>query len=464
MKKIVLFVLIASLVAPSLLFLTAQPTFACGEEPPKTLLALVRNSSTIHVATFRGDERGERKKGEEETPDFIDIRRNFDVSTTLKGESVKFLAVPEREYIYESAPEGYETTEQLELAQGTATAKTEPADGKHSEEAASIEEEEMDGEEGSVELKAGDSVLLFLKPNEETRQIELTDYRDGLKKLSPAHIAIYEARIKEIIPMLAAKKPNSEKIVDWLVRLAEDPVTRWEGTYELEQSFNAIERKSAMDAESKEAPPDEAVDAEYRVSEISLETGNTTLFARNLNDYHKATLSRLLLDSKFRRAEKPAGSDTIETGDRELMSLVARWGDNRVAGMFLDQLRVGVHAAYDNSTLMTHIAVILDDKQLSEIAEKFGEHAYYDDADEVEPEEKPAAVKEPDTDDAPVPVEEKAEAVSAEKIEAVDTEKSDDKKKKKAVLTYKSLRADLIAKFLGRADFLIAQVQARAAK
>ncbi|MEJ7622719.1 MAG: hypothetical protein WKF34_01880 [Pyrinomonadaceae bacterium] len=454
MKKIILLVLVVSLVAPAFLIITNTSALACGEKAPETLLALYRNSKSIHVATYRGQDNGEVKKADGDSPGYFDYQRNFDVSSTLKGESTKFVAIPDREYIYDEPVSGFESVEELEKAHGTAEAPS-PAAGAGEESAATESDDVGEGgdeEEGLPQLKAGDHVLLFLRTNDESKDIELTDYRDGLKKLTHSEIAVYEARLKEIGPILAAKKPNPEKIVDWLIRLAEDPVTRWEGTYELEQSFYAVERKAALEAERKTAAAgteDAESDELASYSEASLDTGTATMFANNLGAHHKQTLSNLLLDSKFRRAQKTPDKQPAR-GDHELMSLVARWGDGRIAGLFLDQIRSAALSPYDNSTLMAHVAVILDDKGLSEIAGKLSENTYQDDDAEVEDEARPVAA-----DDT-------AGGVDMPSNSAVRLPSS--KTAKKKALTYKVLRATLIAQFLGRADAIIERQEARAAR
>jgi len=460
MKKIVLLVLFVSLVIPTLLLFPGISVRACGGREPVTLLGLVRQSKTIHIATFRGQEVGELQKEEEGDLSYREIKRNFDVSSTLKGETAKFVTLPNRDYVYEESFNGYETLEQAAQAQNP---ESENPPSEQLEVEPNDEPEDPEGEIEEKELKPGDSVLLFLTTDEESKELELVEYVDGIKNLPPADMAVYEARIKEIIPVLAAKKPNTEKIIDWLVRLAEDPVTRWEGSYELEQSFYAMEQKEAIEAEQKnkpekedKAPGETPYSEENPYKDDGLETGLTTLFARSLGDYHKQTLANILLDSRFRHASKKTGSDGMVPGDRELMSIVARWADNRVAAMFIEQLSSGAFSAYDNASLMAHISVILGDKNLSAIADKFDENSYRDDGEEVE-------AGKPAERDTPVDVLQPKETESAAPVDDVkrsDVSKSAAKESiKKPVLTYKRLRDDLTAKFLKRADAIMAKPQ-----
>lgn len=457
MKKITFFVVVLSLIVPTFLIFPGISARVCGEREPVTLLALVRQSDAIHIATFSGQVEGELKKDEGGEMSYREIKRNFDVSSTLKGESVKFVTVPNRNYIYDQNFEGYANVEQAAMEQNPNTAAPPVVEAEIQTEAEPAESED---DFGQKELQPGDSVLLFLKTGAETKEIELVDYVDGIKNLPHADIAVFEARIKEIVPVLAAKKPNAAKIVDWLVRLAEDQVTRWDGAYELEQSFYALEQKKAIDTEQaaqKEKPKDgEENRTENPYNDDSLETSTTTLFASSLSDHHKQTLSNILLNSRFRNASKKVGSGGMVPGDRELMRIVARWGDGRIAGMFIEQLRSGGFEGYDNASLMTHIAAILGDKTLSTLAEKFEEIAYYDDDEEVETDK-------PNADKMPVAMVQPPEpGTDIAKIDVVKPESTKVSLKaaaKKPVLTYKKVRGELTAKFLKRSEALMAKAQ-----
>lgn len=414
MKKIILtLMVVVSFLAPAFLGHKNSTAFACGEKMPETLLALYRNSETIHVGTFREIEESEPRK-EEGSEDYtiVGVKRHFDVTSTLKGESAKFVTVPDKRYVYQEAFQGYETIDQAMKDQNPEPTQDE-----------GMEEEEF----GPVKLEPGDRVLLFLRTNKEDKQVEFTDYIDGLKKLSADELDIYETRIKEIGSILAAKKPDAAKIVDWLVRLAEDPATRWEGAYELEQSFYAIENKKAIEAERRQngensTPVIDGEGGEFTITHDGFDTGRTTLFARTLTDVHKQTLSNLLLNRQHRRAGETV-SERMLDGDRQLTSLVARWADERVAGVLLDKLRIGSSAAYDDAALMTHIAAILGDKNLSEIAQKYEENSYGEDDEKIE-----------------------------------DTEPAKGAKTgKKPALTFKRLRSDLMTKFVSRAEKALAK-------
>jgi hypothetical protein len=98
------------------------------------------------------------------------------------------------------------------------------------------------------ELTPGDRVLLFLNNDEdegEEGELELVDYSDGLKKMTPEKLAAYEPRIRELNEIFSKAEPSYSEIVAWIVRCAEDPQTRWEGTYELLRSFQYLDLNAA---------------------------------------------------------------------------------------------------------------------------------------------------------------------------------------------------------------------------
>ena len=193
----------------------------CPVKMPETLLSLYQNSDAIYIAGFD-------KKVDVNvlatTPDYssVNIKKHFSISSTLKGESRKFVVIDETEYRY---PKAAET----------------PSDTAAELPAETPDEEEMEDPEASIELKPGDTLLLFVKNGEESEAPALTDYRDGTKKLSMEHIGVYESRIKELNSIFSEKKVSDAKLIEWLIRCAEDPVTRWEGTFELLQSVQALE-------------------------------------------------------------------------------------------------------------------------------------------------------------------------------------------------------------------------------
>jgi hypothetical protein len=61
----------------------------------------------------------------------------------------------------------------------------------------------------------------------------------GSKTLSLPEIEIYKSRIKELqnILLISDSMECEKQTIEWLVKCAEDPVTRWEGLYELSPQY-----------------------------------------------------------------------------------------------------------------------------------------------------------------------------------------------------------------------------------
>lgn len=269
MKKIVLSVVaVFSLLAPALMLSRSAAVTACPVREPETLLSLYRDSDAIFIGRYNGSEEGAEIR-DDDTHTAVEIKKHFDISSTLKRKALKTVTLTDSDFRYKDRKAGFETTEEVQQAQIVPETTLEEL------------EEEM-----SNTMKPGDNVLLFLRIDEESKHFELTDYRDGMKNLPSEDMDVYETRIKELGSIFAAEKPDPEMIIDWLVRCAEEPATRWEGTYELQQSFNALEYKTQRDAERNEKiANDEKVEGEDIYFDEGFETGRTTIFAKLLNNY-----------------------------------------------------------------------------------------------------------------------------------------------------------------------------------
>lgn len=461
MKKIALsFISIVSLLSP-VVFIFRAPAQACGGPPPSSLLSLYQDSDAIYVARFSGQQEGEAKEGDDS---FVtELRKNFDVSTTLKGESVKIVTLFDERYVYKpEPPEVPEITEVETVSAEPESVETEEDAG--SSEAESSEEIAIAGEadtDAANELEPGDDVLLFLRKDKETSRMQLTDYYYGLKDLPREDIAVYEARIKELAPIFAAKKPDAEKITDWLVTCAADPVTRWEGTYELQRSFNNLEyaRSRAIEESTENVDgPTEFVRSYYR---------SNHQYAEAMNEFHRQTLTNILLTAEFRGIGEKNKKELVN-GDRELMWLVSQWANSRVAMLFLNQLRSEVYSATDNAELMESVSAILKDAELKRLAEKFRNVSYRSDDDEVNAndldEVKDASGEKDEGSAAEVVDSNGVEIEPAVQEPAISDEKEDESDKpskaKPRPMNYKQFRGVMAAKFIARADRVILNPEA----
>lgn len=433
---------------------------ACPVKLPETLLALYRNSDMIYVARF---DKVEDHEILETTDNYISVKTKqyFDVSSTLKGEPSKLFVLEDTDYRYKPPTSTDESAEEDAV--------------DDAEEVSEADEEEETDEEssfGSPTLAAGDSVLLFLRKDNEKKTVRLTDYRDGIKKMTAERLDSYEARIRELNSIFSAKKVDDAAIVDWLVRCAQDPITRWEGAFELQQSFRELAWKERREQENKESATeseeagedeedeedaDEVVEADVEPAEI-----DRSVYAKLLTDVQKQTLMSVLIDRPS--SPDPAQKLRLSLGDRVLIEVVSKWGDNRFAGYLLDRLRAAGDDPYFIHDLMSTIAGILADDELDEVVSLYSD-VYYEegssvveDEDSEEAEEEEADTEDDDSESAASTVESRAGDEGGTASAAVAAPKK----------TYNELRAELLAKFLTRSVIAIqiaeANQEARASR
>ena len=455
-------------------FFSPAPVSAsrCGEKLPETLLSLYRSSQFIYIGTFDRIEDGEIT---EDTAEYsvVPVKKSFSLSTSLKGETKKMLVLEESEYRYKGAatPGGKFELDGVS-PEDVAAEATEP---EESETAVSGETEPEESEaesEDDNELEPGDRVLLFLNKSEESGELELADYSDGLKKMTPERLAAYEPRIRELNEIFSKDEPSYSEIVAWIVRCAEDPQTRWEGTYELLRSFQRMEwlAERAKLTEQKSQTEEEDVDSErYEPPPPKkFDTGDEN-FAKELTEGQKLLLTNMMLSRerpKRNQGDRSDGTPGMNRGDRELIELVRRWGDWKVAINIFEQIRYDSSDPNLTADLMKSIASILGDSELSDVAEKYSEIQWQSEEDEIEAveEESNAAdteqpvtdadiviVKSADVDEPPSTNDVIEEINTSDTVEPHLTPPKNEPKKK----TYGEVRSELIKEFLDRAERLI---------
>jgi hypothetical protein len=161
---------IVVLLLPTLL-LPARAT-ACPVKMPETLLSLYRNSDAIYVARFaKVDDHEILENTDDRT--VVNIRKHFDVSSTLKGEPQKLVVLDERDYRYKPSPADAEAEAETAEGEESGADAEEPAAGDVEDE--DEDEEDEDDRYSRPTLEPGDLILLFVKKDEETGSIELTD-------------------------------------------------------------------------------------------------------------------------------------------------------------------------------------------------------------------------------------------------------------------------------------------------
>ena len=303
---------------------TRQPTLM-----PVTLLDLYRQSDAVFEARFDRFEEGKIVKQDQDYS-VVRVEKLFDVSSSLKGSYSKFISLSEDEYRYPTSP-----------------------DPKYLVAKSSGEDEQTYG------LRSGDSVLLFMKYGEDGKSLVLTDEDEGLKKLSTADIAVYEKRIRELDSLLSSE-PSASKIVDWMLRCAEEPATRWEATFELVKGFERLDYQGKQKQSETDATKDKP------------DFFDSTTFAKAVTDEQKRKLADILLD----RQPPQVGEDgqakrTYVRGDRELIDLVKHWGDARLPAFLLNELKTKDLTDYRRSETIQLIADLINNSRVSGVAHKY---------------------------------------------------------------------------------------------
>jgi hypothetical protein len=270
-------------------------------------------------------------------------------------------------------------------------------------------------------FKKGDTILLFLSYDNESNAYLVADMSYGAKKLSEDDLKLYIRRIEELAVIMQKEKPDEAEIVEWLVRCAEEPATRWEGAYELSASVS-MARNAAEAAAAKEEPGAEEVEEEAEgetsESESIVETEATvevepaveveaevestedsstnasagevvatlTSFTPNMKlslygtDIEPGTIARLTQDQKTRLANALFRADKMSEGEMALVNIVKDWGDERLVPSLAAHLRaLEKDPPYFSPDLMNVLADVLKDESLRKLAADYIENAPYAD-------------------------------------------------------------------------------------
>ncbi|MCA1633964.1 MAG: hypothetical protein LC802_09665 [Acidobacteria bacterium] len=287
-------------------------------------------------------------------------------------------------------------------------------------------------------FKKGDTLLLFLNRIENDHAYRVDDIGYGVKKLSDDDLKIYLRRIEELAAIMQKEKPDEAETVEWLVRCAEEPATRWEGAYELNASLSLARSEAAKkgdptatangEAEGEEAGETDESEAAAESVEVeeaaTTETGGaaseaaeetspdveasaeesaneeavnivTKLNARTLRfggygtDIGPEPVNGLTPDQKARLADALFRADKFGRGETALLNVVKGWGDARLVPFLAGQLRgLEKDPPYFADELMNVLAHALKDKNLRQLVENYSANAPYQDYFEGEDEQE----------------------------------------------------------------------------
>ena len=299
-----------------------------------TLLSLYEKSDLIFIGRFdKKEDSGTNRVGDGFTA--VNTKTYFDVSTVLKGEPRKFAVLDDEEFRYQIQPKN---------------AGEAPRDA--------VFVEDIGSYDADAQPKPGDTVIVFATGQGDS--FELTDQRDGVRRISAGDGSVYDARIRELNEIFAASKPDPAKMGEWLVRCAQDAATRWDGAHELLQGFRRIEWQRQASPKAPEGYDPLVADSLGREA------------ARTLTSEQKAQLSQLLLSLDPANGSARSG---LSIGDRELVSLVRTWDASTVTTCLAAQLRSQAFSVHENTGFMYMIAELLGSAKAASLARQYAELA-----------------------------------------------------------------------------------------
>jgi hypothetical protein len=419
----------ASLIA-LLLFTTLFPSkadraYACPVEAPYTLLQLYLDSDLAVVADITSEEIVKRDDdpGEEVSTEasWIELRKHIRVVDIYKGLPPKNLSFIRTEYFPRVKNENLSLNE----------------------------------EETRYSIIPGNRYLLFFEKNEETGSFDLVSSSSAVIELDTARQALYDRRIDELSAIVKARKNQLPKLTEWLVKLAEDPITLYDGATDIARSFYRLNEPDDEPDESEES-------REMRI--FSLEEYGRAIYnpdvAKSLTESQKRRLSNVL-EGQLQDSLSDAASADGPSIDYELVRLVRNWDRDdltmRANGMIQasdpnDSKRIGI--------LMMLITFAVDDEKLGS--------TYYEYRNLTENEEEETAAMVEEIAETPLPSTEanpESQAVNETKAEADEPETATpvlEQRQETAgqaddVETPSVLRARLVRQFTDRFQYLLAK-------
>ena len=261
------------------------------------------------------------------------------------------------------------------------------------------------GEDAEQQFVIGNDLLLFLRRREDRITHKVQDGYEveypgfGIKKLSSAELDVYVARIKEL-EEIEQPDIDSPEIAEWLVRCAEEPATRWEGTSELAWSAWRLVRAEQDQKDKADAGKSENAGA------LSLAPIAGSLAVEKSAEETEATLeieeSKTLLISMLtaRQKERLAGAlyatVAVSERERELIEIEKGLKDSRLLGFLIAQLHMfETDPPEFVETIVNDVAELMGDEEVNKFLEESENASIADDeSDETAGEEEDATENE----------------------------------------------------------------------
>lgn len=324
LKVAVSIALIFTTAFSALLFQSARPAMACPiPVAVPTLYDLYNSSSLIVTAELTSVDAGRIMSDEPEYKS-VEVTRNLRVMTVHKG-------APPKQLSYKEVEVRFNNREESEESRFT----------------------DSYGYQGFRGMAVGEKYIFFFESEVGTR-----DYKpirgSGVKWLSEHDLNVHEARLAELSEILKNPKDKNRNLTDWVVRLIEEPTTRWDGVFELHKSWAASGRE--VEEDGSDAP----------VMLFSMGRGEP-LFKENLTDSQREFISSLAFQEI---------NDVLGKGDylnaSGVAGLAANWEKARLSEYALSLIPGDVESdRRKTANIVNAVAMFLDDDVIWELASEF---------------------------------------------------------------------------------------------
>lgn len=361
MSKQIRLVLSAALITLLFVSVPIQRAEACPPPPPDTLLELYLRSDLIILADYTS-ENVIARDNENDDGYFAQIERNLSVVKRLKGlEDLKRVILNDTEYRtkFDTAEEN-ETQGVMRLLFGN-----------------------QRGFDVVSAVTVGKRYLFFLSLDEETGNYYLTDHTTAVRDVEGV-FDVYEKRLAELEDIISEKDGQITRLTEWIVKLIEEPATRWDGVFDLEKSFNFLSYETEY--------PEMADETEPFILDESF-SAHTPVFAKELSPAQKTRISEVL----YQDIRQAWFTETPGRVDPGLIGIVSNWDKTNLAVYGFSMLQsFDATDLQAKAVIMDFIAAAAGDHILSSIYYEFlnvDDEEYTDGPVAEEDVEKPAVDK-----------------------------------------------------------------------
>ncbi|MFN0121551.1 MAG: carboxypeptidase-like regulatory domain-containing protein [Blastocatellia bacterium] len=305
------------------------------------------------------------------------------------------------------------------------------------------------GQRERSEFRPGETVLVFLKRQEESEEARVrdgyivTDSLGGIKRLNIAQMAAYRNHLPQLKTVFADGRAQIPELAEWLTQLTEDRATRTEGASALGGSLRKMRTELASAADIRKHVAECRTPKCTEPHDPGAEVTPALLRARALAENDASLVASVLSDAQKQRLTNALyQADPITGDDHGLLRIAAEWEGARLVPWLVRQLR-GMSESADPmaSELIRVIADQSNHETLRRLASEFEENARYDDLfAQAEAQQKAEAL---------------ASGAEAEEEDEDDAETLKEKGQKQ--IEANAGRKAMIRQFLQTAEILLAQ-------